>query len=171
MTRAIENAMKAYVRDRYGSPDVLALQEIAKPALKDGDVLVRVRAASLNQGDLDYLYGRPFLTRMGIGLRRPRQRGLGFDAAGVVEAVGQGVSRFKPGDEVFADATSSAMLLGIAIRPRPAKPSEKRPRQVSTAAPRVIPTSRSGMRMPSERCGARSARSMTRRGRPPEARA
>jgi NADPH:quinone reductase-like Zn-dependent oxidoreductase len=97
--------MKAIVRETYGSPDVLALTDVDMPAVGSGDVLVRVRAASLNQGDLDYLYGRPFLTRMGIGLRRPRNRGLGFDAAGQVEAVGADVTQFKPGDEVMADLT------------------------------------------------------------------
>jgi NADPH:quinone reductase-like Zn-dependent oxidoreductase len=68
-------------------------------------MLVRVRASSLNQGDLDYLYGRPFLTRMGIGLRKPRDPGLGFDVAGQVETVGKDVRRFRPGDEVFGDLT------------------------------------------------------------------
>lgn len=97
--------MKAIVRNRYGSPDVLELMDVSKPVVGDHDVLVQVRAASLNQGDLDYLYGRPFLTRLGIGLRSPRDRGLGFDAAGQVEAVGRDVNRFKPGDEVFADLT------------------------------------------------------------------
>jgi NADPH:quinone reductase-like Zn-dependent oxidoreductase len=70
-----------------------------------GEVLVRLHAASLNQADLDYLYGRPMLTRMGTGFRRPRNRGLGLDAAGVVEAVGSGVTAFRPGDEVFGDLT------------------------------------------------------------------
>lgn len=97
--------MKAIVRDRYGSPDVLELVNVVEPVVGDADVLVRVRAASLNQGDLDYLYGRPSLTRMGTGLRTPRYRGLGFDAAGQVEAVGKRVTRFKPGDDVFADLT------------------------------------------------------------------
>jgi NADPH:quinone reductase-like Zn-dependent oxidoreductase len=97
--------MKAIVRDRYGPPDVLELADVDEPLVGDQDVLVRVRAASLNQGDLDYLYGRPSLTRMGTGLRTPRYRGLGFDVAGKVEAVGRRVTRFKPGDEVFADLT------------------------------------------------------------------
>jgi NADPH:quinone reductase-like Zn-dependent oxidoreductase len=97
--------MRAYVRAKYGSPDVLELRDIDRPVLKDDDVLVRVRASSLNQGDLDYLYGKPLLTRMGIGLRKPRNRGLGFDAAGQVEAVGKDVKRLKPGDEVFGDLT------------------------------------------------------------------
>jgi NADPH:quinone reductase-like Zn-dependent oxidoreductase len=97
--------VKAFVRGRYGAPDVLELQDVDKPVVKDSEVLVRVRASSLNQGDLDYLYGRPFLTRMGIGLRKPRDPGLGFDVAGQVEAVGKDVRRFRRGDEVFGDLT------------------------------------------------------------------
>ena len=97
--------MKAFVRAEYGPPSVLQLQDIDRPEPKDDEVLVRVRASSLNQGDLDYLYGKPLLTRMGTGLRVPRKPGLGFDAAGEVEAVGKDVTRFKPGDSVFADLT------------------------------------------------------------------
>lgn len=97
--------MKAIVRDRYGSPDVLELRDEAKPVIGDDDVLVRIRASSLNQADLDYLYGKPFLTRLGSGLRKPRNRGLGLDAAGQVEAVGSRVTAFRPGDEVFGDLT------------------------------------------------------------------
>jgi NADPH:quinone reductase-like Zn-dependent oxidoreductase len=97
--------MKAWVRDSYGSPDVLELMEVARPIIGDDEVLVRIRASSLNQADLDYLYGKPFLTRMGTGLRKPRNRGLGLDVAGQVEAVGRGVTGFRPGDEVFGDLT------------------------------------------------------------------
>lgn len=97
--------MKAIVRSAYGSPDVLRLADVDVPAIGDGDVLVRVRASSLNAADLDYLRGKPWLTRMGTGLRSPRNRGLGLDAAGTVEAVGHGVTRFRPGDEVFGDLT------------------------------------------------------------------
>jgi NADPH:quinone reductase-like Zn-dependent oxidoreductase len=97
--------MKAFVRDTYGSPDVLELREIAMPVVGDDGVLVRIRASSLNQADLDYLYGRPFLTRMGTGLRKPRNRGLGLDVAGQVEAVGSAVTAFRPGDAVFGDLT------------------------------------------------------------------
>ena len=105
LTGGVRPTMKAFVRDRYGSPDVLELSEVATPTVKAGEVLVRLRAASLNQADLDYLYGRPMLTRMGTGFRRPRNRGLGLDAAGEVEAVGAGVTAFRPGDEVFGDLT------------------------------------------------------------------
>lgn len=68
-------------------------------------MLVHVRASSLNQGDLDYLHGKPFLTRMGTGLRVSRKSRLGFDAAGEVEAVGKDITQFMPGDPVFADLT------------------------------------------------------------------
>ena len=74
--------MKAFVRDSYGSPDVLDLRDVDKPVAKDGEMLVRVRASSLNQGDLDYLYGRPFLTRMGVGLRKPRIPAWGSTSPG-----------------------------------------------------------------------------------------
>jgi NADPH:quinone reductase-like Zn-dependent oxidoreductase len=97
--------VKAFRRDTYGSPDVLELRDIEKPVVAGDEVLVRVRAASLNQADLDYLYGRPLLTKMGTGLRKPTNRGLGLDVAGQVEAVGQEVTQFQPGDEVFGDLT------------------------------------------------------------------
>src|SRR4029077_9957841 len=77
-----KNVVKAIVRDRYGSPDVLTLEELPKPIVKERDVLVRVRAASLNADDLEYLYGKSLFTRMAIGLRAPRIRGLGVDVAG-----------------------------------------------------------------------------------------
>jgi len=97
--------MKAIVRHRYGSTDVLELQEIDKPVVTHEGVLVRVHATSLNSGDLDYLHGRPLIARIGTGLRKPRNRGLGFDVAGHVEAVGEGVTELRPGDEVFGDLT------------------------------------------------------------------
>jgi len=97
--------MKAIIRSEYGSPDVLELADLDVPAVEDDGVLVRLRAASLNAADLDYLYGKPLLTRMGTGLRTPRNRGLGLDAAGQVEAVGRDVTQYRPGDDVFGDLT------------------------------------------------------------------
>ncbi len=97
--------LKAIRRDRYGPPEILELSDIEKPVAKDDEVVVRVRAASLNQADLDYLLGKPFLTRMGTGLRAPKNDGLGLDVAGQVEAVGPHVTAFQPGDEVFGDLT------------------------------------------------------------------
>ncbi|MCU0501621.1 MAG: NAD(P)-dependent alcohol dehydrogenase [Anaerolineae bacterium] len=93
--------MKAIVINAYGTPDVLELKEVAAPAIKENEVLVRVHAASLNAGDLFALAGRPWLIRMSVGLRRPKDYILGWDMAGRVEAVGSQVTRFKPGDEVF----------------------------------------------------------------------
>jgi NADPH:quinone reductase-like Zn-dependent oxidoreductase len=97
--------MRAIVRDRYGSPDVLSLVELPKPIVKEQEVLVRVRAASLNADDLEYLYGKSPFTRMAIGLRKPRVRGLGVDVAGQVEAVGKNVTGIQEGDEVFGNMT------------------------------------------------------------------
>ena len=99
------NAMKAIIRSGYGSPDVLRLVEITKPVPKRDEVLVRVRAASVNAGDLDYLYGRPLFARMFTGLRHPRNRRLGLDVAGQVEATGEDVKSVHSGDEVFGDMT------------------------------------------------------------------
>jgi NADPH:quinone reductase-like Zn-dependent oxidoreductase len=95
--------MKAAFRDRYGSPDVVELRDLETPVPSDDQVLVRVRAASVNRADLDGLAPRPAFARLFMGLRAPRNHRLGLDAAGVVEAVGPAVTRFRPGDEVFAD--------------------------------------------------------------------
>jgi NADPH:quinone reductase-like Zn-dependent oxidoreductase len=95
--------MKAIVQDRYGSPDVLDLREIDKPVVEDGEVLVRVRAASANPADWHFMRGLPYVMRPQSGLGKPRNGVLGRDVAGQVEAVGKDVTRFRPGDEVFAN--------------------------------------------------------------------
>jgi NADPH:quinone reductase-like Zn-dependent oxidoreductase len=95
--------MKAIVATKYGSPDVLNLEEAEKPAPKDDEVLVKVRAASVNAGDWHLLRADPFLTRLAFGLLRPKYKVLGADIAGRVEAVGVNVTQFQPGDEVFGD--------------------------------------------------------------------
>jgi NADPH:quinone reductase-like Zn-dependent oxidoreductase len=95
--------MKAIVRSAYGSPDVLRLEDVPTPAPGDDEVLVRVRASSVNRTDLESLAGRPAMYRAFMGIRRPRNKRLGLDAAGEVEAVGAGVTRFRPGDRVYAD--------------------------------------------------------------------
>jgi len=98
--------MKAMVRDGYGSPEVLRFEDVEKPTPGPGEVLVRVRAASLNTADLEHLRGTPFVARVGMGLTRPRARVPGFDMAGEVESVGQEVSGRAPGDRVWADLFS-----------------------------------------------------------------
>jgi NADPH:quinone reductase-like Zn-dependent oxidoreductase len=95
--------VKAVVRDRYGSPGVLRVAEISKPVVGEGQVLVRVHAASLNTADSDHLRGKPRIARIGTGLRRPRTGRVGLDVAGTVEEVGTGVTELRPGDEVWAD--------------------------------------------------------------------
>jgi NADPH:quinone reductase-like Zn-dependent oxidoreductase len=96
--------MQAIVQERYGPPDLLRLQDVAKPVAGTGQVLVRVRAASLHPDVWHVVRGRPYVLRlMGAGLRRPRNPVPGTDLAGTVQAVGQGVTRFKPGDEVFGE--------------------------------------------------------------------
>src|SRR5690349_24360389 len=95
--------MKAVVRETYGPPDVLHLEEVPLPTLRDDDVLVRVRAASANAGDWHLLRGTPFPFRLVAGLRTPRFKIIGTDIAGHVEAVGRNVSQFRPGDEVFGE--------------------------------------------------------------------
>ena len=93
--------MKGIVQSRYGSPDVLRLEEIAKPVVKDDEVLVRVRAAAVNIGDWHLLRGVPYVMRLVFGLRGPRRRTPGLDIAGEVEAAGGNVKQLRPGDEVF----------------------------------------------------------------------
>jgi NADPH:quinone reductase-like Zn-dependent oxidoreductase len=99
--------MKAIVREKYGSPDVLELRDVVKPAPLDNKVLVEVHAASVNALDWHLLRGQPFLARMGGGMRRPKRKTLGVDVAGRVESVGKNVTKFKPGDEVFGGASGS----------------------------------------------------------------
>jgi NADPH:quinone reductase-like Zn-dependent oxidoreductase len=93
--------MKAWVRSCYGPADVLELAEVARPVPAAGEVLVRVQAAAINPLDWHYLTGTPYVMRLESGLGRPKSDRLGVDFAGTVEAVGDGVTRFKPGDEVF----------------------------------------------------------------------
>jgi len=95
--------MRAAVRDTYGGPDIVRVEEVEKRLPNDIEVLVRVEAASVNRADLDALKPRPGFARLFTGIRAPRNRRLGVDAAGVVEAVGGGVTRFQPGDRVFTD--------------------------------------------------------------------
>ena len=99
--------MKAMVYRSYGSPDVLEFTTMAEPAPRDGEVLIEVRAASVNKGDWHLLHGEPFLVRPSAGLRRPKHPILGADVAGEVVAVGRGVTRFQPGDAVFGDLSAT----------------------------------------------------------------
>ena len=93
--------MKAIIQTRFGSPDLLRLEEVDNPVPRDDEVLVRVCAAAVNIGDWHLLRGIPYVMRLGLGLRKPRREIPGRDIAGRVEAVGSEVEDFRPGDEVF----------------------------------------------------------------------
>ncbi|KOG54635.1 NADPH:quinone reductase [Streptomyces virginiae] len=99
--------MKAMVQDSYGPPAVLRLEEVERPVPGRGEVLVRVRAAGLDQGVWHLMAGMPYAVRAVSGLRRPRNRVRGMDVAGVVEAVGPDATRFRPGDEVYGNCSGS----------------------------------------------------------------
>jgi NADPH:quinone reductase-like Zn-dependent oxidoreductase len=102
------DTMKAIVYAHYGSPDVLELNEVARPTPRDHEVLVQVHAVSVNAGDLHVLRADPFLIRlMGYGLLRPKNTILGAAIAGQIEAVGANVKQFQPGDDVFGDVSES----------------------------------------------------------------
>lgn len=99
--------MKAVLQDRYGSSaDVFELRDVPIPVPDAGQALVRVKAASVNRADLDSVGPRPGFVRLFFGLRRPRDPRTGIDVAGVVEAVGAGVTAWRPGDRVFGDLFS-----------------------------------------------------------------
>src|SRR5574341_403208 len=99
--------MKAIEYTKYGPPDVLELKEVEKPAPKDNEVLIQVRAASVNPLDWHYTRGAPFMVRTGAGLRKPKNTRPGVDLAGLVEAVGRDVTQFQPGDAVFGARTGA----------------------------------------------------------------
>jgi NADPH:quinone reductase-like Zn-dependent oxidoreductase len=95
--------MKAFVYEKYGPPETLRIAEVDKPAPNADEVLVKVLAVSVNAADWHMVRGKPLFSRATLGLLRPKQKILGVDVAGQVEAVGSGVTRFKPGDEVYAN--------------------------------------------------------------------
>jgi NADPH:quinone reductase-like Zn-dependent oxidoreductase len=116
--------MKAIVQDRYGSADVLELKDIDPPVPRDDEVLLRVHAASAFIGDWHIMTGLPYLGRLAFGLRRPKARIRGQDVAGRVEAVGNDVALFQPGDEVFGTCNGAFAEYAIArpdkLSPKPA---------------------------------------------------
>ncbi|MFC9663413.1 NAD(P)-dependent alcohol dehydrogenase [Nocardia sp. NPDC127606] len=106
MTDVDTASMTAWIAPRYGGGEVLRTEIVPRPTPGDRDVVVRVRAASLCSGDLHLLNGTPYLLRLGFGLRRPKRRMIGQNAAGEVVAVGDGVAEFRVGDQVFGEVPS-----------------------------------------------------------------
>jgi NADPH:quinone reductase-like Zn-dependent oxidoreductase len=107
--------MKAIAYHNFGSPDVLQCEDIEKPVPKSNEVLIKVRAASVNPLDHGELKGVPFIVRIMLGLRKPEATRPGVDVAGVVEAVGRNVTQFKPGDEVFGVCISNPHNSGVKV--------------------------------------------------------
>ncbi|MCK0192489.1 NAD(P)-dependent alcohol dehydrogenase [Arenibacter sp. F20364] len=95
--------MKAYTKHIYGGPEVLSLEEVEKPTLNEGLLLIKIKANSVNPADWHILRGRPLFARLSFGLFKPKDKKLGADFAGIVEEVGQGVSKFKVGDQVYGE--------------------------------------------------------------------
>ena len=136
-TGAPANPMKAIVHCEYGGPEVLTLVDVEKPAPADNQVLVRVRAASLNP--LDLTIRGPWLLRPIFGMRKPKDTRLGVDYAGTVEAVGKNVTQFKPGDEVFGGKNGAlaeyvCVLADRAVTLKPANMTFEQAASVPVAA-------------------------------------
>jgi NADPH:quinone reductase-like Zn-dependent oxidoreductase len=120
--------MKAFVLPRYGPPDLLELTDITRPAPADDEVLVQVRATSVNPYDWHNMRGKPYVARLmpgGLGLRNPKVRILGCDMAGQVEAVGKDVREFSPGDEVFALLEQGGFAEYVTVRENRLAPKPK----------------------------------------------
>jgi NADPH:quinone reductase-like Zn-dependent oxidoreductase len=129
--------MKAIVQDRYGGPEQLELRDVAVPAAGPGEVLVRVRAAGIDQGTWHLMAGMPLVVRLGTGLRRPRRSVPGRDVSGTVEALGEGVRGFDIGDEVFGIAPGALAELVVA----PADKLAHRPDGLAADEAGVLPVS------------------------------
>jgi NADPH:quinone reductase-like Zn-dependent oxidoreductase len=107
--------VKAVVYSRYGSPDVLEVKDVEKPVPKDNEVLIKVRAASVNPLDAGAIKRMPYILRALFGLRKPKDTRLGVDVAGRLEAVGGNVTQFKPGDEVFGVCISDPQASAVKV--------------------------------------------------------
>ncbi len=130
--------MRAVIQTGYGSADVMELREIEKPTPGDGEVLVRVLAASLAAGEYYGMRGKPFPIRMYMGLFKPKKDFVvGLDCAGVVESVGKDVTRFQPGDEVYGECRGSCAEYAVAKESSLAH----KPRNLTFEQAAAVPTS------------------------------
>jgi NADPH:quinone reductase-like Zn-dependent oxidoreductase len=130
--------MKAIVHRQYGSPDLLACEDIAKPVPGDNEVLLEVQAASVNPLDWHTVRGLPYALRIGNGLRTPKKGVPGIDVAGVIETVGAGVAQLRPGDEVFGVCKGACAEYACAktdrLVPKPARLTFEQAAAVPVAA-------------------------------------
>ena len=131
-------SMRAVVQRHYGPPSVLAISEIERPRPGRGEVLVRVAAASIHPGDSFVMTGQPYMVRLVFGLRRPRHPVPGMDCAGVVVAVGEGVTDLRSGEEVFGWSSSGALAEYVCV---PAKNLAPVPSGLALVSAAAVPTS------------------------------
>jgi NADPH:quinone reductase-like Zn-dependent oxidoreductase len=117
MLAACYPEMKAFTKSQYGGPEILRLEEVERPALKEDHVLVNVMANSANPADWHILRGKPFLARFATGLRKPKEKILGADFAGIVTQTGNRVSHFKVGDNVFGESLTGGAFAEYACVP------------------------------------------------------
>ena len=136
-TTETPTTMRAVVQDRYGNSEVLRLAHVSRPGIADHEVLVRVRAAGLDRGTEHLMTGKPYVMRLGSGLRRPKNPVSGRDVAGTVAAVGASVTRFVVGDEVYGIAPGSFAEYAVAREDKLAR----KPANVSFAQAAVVPIS------------------------------
>ena len=147
--------MKAAVYSRYGAPDVVQIKDVEKPVARDNEVLIRVRAASVNPYDWHFMRGVPYVVRIVAGLRKPKVTRLGVDVAGQVEAVGRDVTRFKPGDAVFGWCQGSfaeyACTSGSALVMKPDNVTFEQAASVPVAAFTALQGLRKGQIQPGQK--------------------
>jgi len=138
--------VKAALYSRYGPPDVVEIREIEKPVPKDDEVLVEIRAASVNTLDWRLTSGTPRLARLMVGLRKPKSNLLGRDMAGRVVSVGRSVTRFKPGDEVFGVCRGAFAEYGCAAEDKLAIKPDRVTFEQAAAMPVAASTALQGLR-------------------------
>ena len=138
--------MKAIVQNDYGSPIVLSLKEVDKPVIKENDVLVRVHAAALNAGDYFSMRGSPWVARFTVGFPKPKNYILGWDLAGHIKAVGKKVTRFQPGDEVFASCKGTLAEFACAAEDKLAMKPTNLTFEQAAAVPTAALTALQGLR-------------------------
>jgi NADPH:quinone reductase-like Zn-dependent oxidoreductase len=127
--------MKAITQDVYGSADALEFRDVGRPVVGENDVLIRVRAAGAGPDVWHIMTGKPYMARPTLGLRRPKERIRGWDAAGTVEAVGSAVTEFRPGDEVMGEAPGSFAEFAIARRDKLVRKPERLTFEQAAAVP------------------------------------
>ncbi|WJK43866.1 NAD(P)-dependent alcohol dehydrogenase [Solwaraspora sp. WMMA2056] len=128
--------MRALTQDRYGSAEVLSVRQLPRPSITDSELLVRVRAASINDADLRLMTGEPYIGRLALGLTRPKSAVRGRDVAGEVVAVGAAVTDFRPGDAVYAEIETGSFAEYAAV---PAGRAWHRPAHLTVTQAATVP--------------------------------